>query len=121
MTDSLGVLKQVLRAGNPPVHSNLPALPNEPGPDYAVARFLISWAHAGTLCADQAVLLRQALRWLSCSTVMVGAPPPESPDFQRYLQQAGVEWSFSGQLSAAPFAPAWLDELPSCDAPPRQA
>ena len=118
MTDPLGVLKQALRAGNPPENSTLPALPNEPGPDYAIARFLISWAHAGSLRADQAVLLRQALRWLNCSPVMVGAPPPESTDFQQYLQQAGVEWSFAGQLSAAPFAPPWLNESPSCDALP---
>lgn len=118
MTDPLGVLKQALRAGTPPALSSLPPLPDEPGPDYAVARFLKSWSHAGSLGADQAVLLRQALSWLKCSPVMLGAPPPESPDFQRCLKQAGVEWNFAGQLSAAPFAPPWLNESPGCDAPP---
>jgi ATP-dependent DNA helicase RecQ len=118
MTDPLGVLKQALRAGTPPALSSLPSLPDEPGPDYAVARFLKSWAHAGTLRADQAVLLRQALRWLNCSPAMVGAPPPESPDLQRSLQQSGVDWNFAGQLSAVPFTPSWLNESPSCDAPP---
>jgi ATP-dependent DNA helicase RecQ len=115
MTDPLGVLKQALRAGTPPAKSTLPPLPDNPDPSYAVARFLISWSHAGSLGADQVVLLRQALRWLNSSPVMIGAPPPNSPDFQLSLLQAEIGWSLSGHLSTSPFTPPWLNESPRCD------
>lgn len=118
MTDPLGELKASLRRGAPPPDASSIKLPEEPSFVYAVSRFLLSWADAGGLEADQAVLLRQALRWSGASSHFVGSPPPASPEFIRFLDKAGVDWDITGELHVRPFAPDWLTEASGCDAPP---
>jgi ATP-dependent DNA helicase RecQ len=117
VNDPLTDLKSSLRDGKPQTKASTLSLPTKPDFQYAVTRFLNSWAHAGKFGADQAILLRQALRRLQ-TPVTVNANPPDDPDFIGFLEKAGIEWSHAGTLRANPFAPAWLDESPRCDDPP---
>jgi ATP-dependent DNA helicase RecQ len=119
MTDPLGLLRDSLRSGSPPDASSI-RLPDEPSSAYAVGRFLLSWAQAGELAADQAVLLRQALRWLEIDSLFVGVSPIGNTDFIDCLKQAGVDCDPGGELRAQPFAPKWLVDTKNCDTPPRK-
>lgn len=118
MTDPLAALGDALRRGSPPDGAEAIVLPREPSCVYAVSRFFLSWAQAGCLGADQAVLLRQALRWSKISSLTVGPPPAASPDFVRHLAQAGVDWDSSGELHVRDFSAPWLKDSESCDKPP---
>ena len=120
MIDPLRHLKSALIGGAPPPDSVSFVSCGQPNLVYAVDRLFASWAHAGSFGPDQAVLLRQALRWSPSSSLLVGIKPPEDPDFLRCLQNAEINWSPMGQLSVKPFLPSWLNESPPCDAPPKE-
>lgn len=120
VTDPLGELKASLRRGAPPADSASIRLPDEPSAAYAVSRFLLSWAQAGGLDADQAVLFRQALRWLGIPSLFVGPLPIFTPEFVGHLKQAGVNFRPDGELHVRPFAPSWLAETTHCDETPRK-
>jgi len=120
VTDPLGELKDSLRRGAPPVDSGSIRLPDEPSAAYAVSRFFLSWAQAGGLDADQAVLFRQALRWFGISSLFCGPSPVLTPEFVGRLKQAGVNCGPDGELHVRPFAPSWLAETTHCDEMPRK-
>src|SRR4051812_22063665 len=107
VTDPLGELKNSLRRGAPPPDAASIRLPEVPSAAYAVGRFLLSWAHSGELGADQAVLLRQALRWSGVSSLFLGPSPVMTPDFLHRLIQAGVDFAPDGELRVRRFAPTW--------------
>lgn len=117
MTDPMAVLKDALHQGKPTANAVSLPLPANPEFKYAVTRFMISLASAGNFGADQAILLRQALRHLQAPLV-VTVGPPDDPGFYRNLDNAGIKWDHSGTLRVKPFAPSWLDEAPHCDDPP---
>ena len=119
MTDPHGALRDALRCGSPPDAAAI-RLPEEPSAAYAVSRFFLSWTQAGELGADQAVLLRQALRWLGVSSLFVGPSPSWNPDFVNCLNQAGVDCDPGGEIRVRPFAPTWLNDAKNCDKPPRK-
>jgi ATP-dependent DNA helicase RecQ len=119
MTDPLRRLRSELLAGHPSGEFNSP-LPSKPEFPYAVHRFLAAWAHAGTFGADQAVLLRQALRWSKLESILIGPRSAVNADWLRCLEQAGVEWGWDGQLRARPFIPSWLGEPSALDGPPKE-
>jgi ATP-dependent DNA helicase RecQ len=117
MMDPLGALRAALRTRTPP--PVVPdVLPNKPDFSYAVLRFLNSWGHAGKFGPDQAVLLRQALRWSTSSSVFIGSKPASDETQFSSLQSAGIVWGWDQCLRVAPYTPDWLNESPSCDAPP---
>lgn len=120
MTDPLGDLRDSLRNGTPPLDAASIMLPDEPTVAYAVKRFFLSWAQAGELGVDQVVLLRQALRWLEISSILVGASPIWNPDFINCLKQAGIDCNPGGELRVRPFAPLWLADATNCDKSPRK-
>lgn len=117
MTDPLGRLRSALLAGYPAGESISP-LPAKPEFPYAVDRFLAAWAQAGTLGADQVVLLRQAILWSKLESILIGPKPAESADWQRCLESAGVEWGWDGCMRAKPFTPVWLGGSSAVDGPP---
>jgi hypothetical protein len=119
MIDPLRQLKSALISSEPPPDAKTFALSGQPNLVYSVGRFLASWAQAGSFGPDQAVLLRQALRWSPSSSLLVGIKPPDDPDFLRCLDNAEISWSPMGQLRVKPFVPLWLNESPACDAPPK--
>ncbi len=119
MTDSLGQLRSALLAGRPSGEFSSPS-PAKPEFPYSVHRFLAAWAHAGTFDADQAVLLRQALRWSKLESILVGPRSVVNADWLRFLEQAGVEWGWDGHLRARPFIPDWLGEASALDGPPEE-
>ncbi len=119
MTDPLGEMKESLRRGTPP-DTALIKLPEEPSAAYAVGRFLLSWGQTGELGADQAVLLRQALRWLGVTSLFIGHAPVLTPEFVCRLNQAGVDFRHDGELFVRSFSASWLAETTHCDAPPRK-
>jgi ATP-dependent DNA helicase RecQ len=119
MIDPLGTLRSALLAGCPSCES-ISALPDKPVFSYAVARFLAAWSHAGAFGADQAVLLRQALRWSKLESILVGPKSAVNADWLRCLEQSGVEWGWDGHLRARPFIPAWLGEQSALDGPPAE-
>jgi ATP-dependent DNA helicase RecQ len=119
MKDPLTALKQALRQNMPDADSESLTLPAYPNFEYAVTRFLSSWSRAGKFGADQAILLRQALRYMDTS-VAVNGVPPEDPEVLQYLKSAGIEWTHSGTIHATPFTPPWMDNFPLCDANPTE-
>jgi ATP-dependent DNA helicase RecQ len=119
MRDPLGELKEALRRGAPPPEAATAKLPEEPSAFYAVGRFLLSWTEAGELGADQAVLLRQALRWLGGAPLFVGLAA-KTEEFIHTLARAGVAWAPDGVLHLHNFAAPWWPEPADCDAPPRK-
>lgn len=117
MTDPLGQLRNALRSGRPP--ENLTSISDhaEPTPTWAVHRFLQSWSEGRVLGPDQAVLLRQVLRWSNTACLPIGAPLGLDA-FNRHLGKAGLEWSAAGYLYTRSFQPHWLPDLEGCDDPP---
>jgi ATP-dependent DNA helicase RecQ len=116
--DLLGQLRDSLRMGHPPTKSGSGTLPETPRSAYAIYRFLLSWSQAGELGADQAVLLRQALRWSGVTDLFVGDRPASYETLKYSLRKVGVDWSDSGRLKVTPFLPEWLPEAGGCDDPP---
>jgi ATP-dependent DNA helicase RecQ len=94
------------------------ALPAEPDFEYAVARLCKARSQSAELGADEAVLLRQAIRWSGQPHLLLGPPPPASGAFARTLIKAGVQWSNDGHVSAEPYSPAWLRDPGWVDARP---
>lgn len=97
-------------------------LPNKPGrlesSKYAAWRLLHAWKSAGSFGADQAVLLRQAVRWGA-----VGFPMAALNNEERWTGAAGIGTA-SGIAVVEPFLPNWLqaDRIsPECgiDHPPQ--
>jgi len=105
-----------MRSRTPPAATS-DALPSRPDFSYAVLRLLNAWSQAGKFGPDQAVLLRQALRWSPSSSVLIG-PKPGDDDLLSSLKCAGIEWGWDECLRVSPYAPLWLKESPPCDAPP---
>lgn len=120
VTDPLGKLKDSLRRGVPPPDAISIRLPDIPSTAYAVGRFLLSWARSEELGADQAVLLRQALRWSGVSSLFIGSAPVLTPDFQQLLIRAGVDYTLDGVLRIRQFAPSWSADATNCEVPPTQ-
>jgi ATP-dependent DNA helicase RecQ len=120
MTDPLGDLRNSLRIGAPPLDAASIRLPSEPSSSYAVQRFFLSWAQVGELGVDQVVLLRQALRWLGVSSLLVGASPIWNDELINWLKRAGMDYKPGGELRVLPFAPKWLADALNCDKLPRK-
>ena len=116
MNDPLINLKEALRRWKPESDAASLPLPAYPNFEYAVKRLLASWSRAGRFGADEAILLRQALRHLS-APVTVNVKPPEDPGALLNLERAGIGWTHSGTVQAIPFTPSWLSEFSCCDAP----
>lgn len=72
--------------------------------DYAIWRFLLSWAQNSEIGPDEAVLFRQIARWHG-GHLHIGRIPET---LARYAPKAGFHVDPSGSLAAHPFAPAWL-------------
>ncbi len=119
MTDALEKLRRALLARRPPQESIVP-LPSEPKFAYAVDRLLSAWSQAGAFGPDQAVLLRQALRWSKQEAIFVGPKPAEDHEGWRMLEKAGVEWGRDNCLLAKPYSPAWLGEESVVDMLPEE-
>jgi len=117
MIDPLGELREALRRGTPPESASI-NLPDVPSISYAVSRFFLSWSHTGRLGADEAVLLRQVLRWSMIPSLFIGSSPVFVSPFIEHLNLAGVSWSAPGQLIAHPFVAGWSTEASKCDQPP---
>src|SRR5262245_39384212 len=73
--------------------------------DYAAWRFLKALHDNPNLGSDHAVLLRQAVRWSSDSSIFVGNAHPNLLSLAR---KAGVNHTFTGNLEANPYNPSWL-------------
>jgi ATP-dependent DNA helicase RecQ len=119
VTDPLGKLRSALRARRPSVEP-IPPLPAAPSFAYAVDRFLSAWGQAGNFGPDQAVLLRQALRWSKQEAIFVGPKPAENAEGWRTLENAGVEWGYDHNLRVRPYSPTWLGEASAVDNPPNE-
>jgi len=118
MSDPLRELKESLRSWAPPADAASMALPDEPSFAYAVGRFLASWAQAKKFGADQAVLLRQALRWGGFTTLNVGPLLASEFEVAQVLGRSGVDWDLSGVLHLRPFQPSWSEEIVRSDDKP---
>ena len=91
---------------------------DEPTAAYAVSRFIVSWTESQCLGPDQAVLLRQALKWLKVQSLYVGPSPAFTSEFRKQLLKAGVELDLAGSLSVRNFTPAWSTEKSEYDQVP---
>lgn len=118
MTDRLQILRKALREGRPRT-GNL-QLPETPEFDYAVDRLLKAWEEGGAFGPDQAVLLRQVIRWSKISQLDLGPVGNWLEAHADVLSKSGISWLQSGQASASPFIPDWLRESSPCDDPPEE-
>jgi len=118
MTDIISQLRDSLQGGIPPVEVD-PKLPSEPTLGYAAQRFFLSWKQTGGFGADEAVLLRQTLRWFGESDIRVGPQSDELRKINNLLIKAGVEWLSNGYLHAKQFCPNWQNDLAGCDERPQ--
>jgi ATP-dependent DNA helicase RecQ len=105
MIRALDCLTQALTAQSPQPLRPVEKVSAHCGTEYVVWRLKQAWREGSPFGPDQAVLVRQAVRW-SGATLFV----PSLPQALRGpLLQAGVRWSEAGTLSAEPFFPDWLD------------
>ena len=102
-----------MSSGRPPISESAIALPDYPRFDYAVNRLLLSWRSSGNFGPDEAVLLRQAVRWTPGSKILAG---PIHDSVRRILSTVDLEQFAGGELVAKPFSPEWLGEV--CDPVP---
>ena len=110
---SFELLRECLSSGRPPIAESAIALPDYPRFDYAVSRLLLSWRSSGNFGSDEAVLLRQAVRWTRGSKILAG---PIHDSVRRMLSTVDLEQFAGGELVAKPFCPEWLGEV--CDLAP---
>ncbi len=75
-----------------------------PTVDSAICRLLQTWHDSGEFGPDEAVLLRQVVRW-NAHPFFVG---DLSRSIEKSIGRAGIQFS-GGSLSAEPFRPPWLD------------
>src|SRR5260370_595254 len=113
MKGEFEILRECLSSNEAPAVEFPSELPPIPGFDYALRRLLSAWRDTGSFGADEAVLLRQAVRWAPESKLFAG---PVHEVVQRWLARVGLERFAGGQLLARPFSPEWLDGV--CDSPP---
>lgn len=120
----LSELRKSLILGKPPSNSDSSDLPGEPTGSYAVRRFFLSWTSSGNLGLDQAVLLRQALRWLEQTSLLLEASPILTQDFVDCLLRVGIRCDANNELHVDKFDSDYLgkdsviDRIPeerSCD------
>ncbi len=110
MYDPIPRLKDMI-ARNAVAASN-GALPSCPTASYAIERFGLAFGATGQVGADEAVLLRQAVRWSGMPYLHVERPDWFDELGENFLRQAGVTWSSNGFLSAEAYAPSWLEDPP---------
>lgn len=115
MPTDLDALRNCLASGQAPADRPTSDLPREPTFAYAIERLLLAWQEAGCFAADQAVLLRQTVRWAPDSTLFL-AKLHES--LTPWFPRVGLQLHPGGQLVASSFKPAWLDQTFPCDTPP---
>lgn len=118
MNDGAGRLKAALQSASP-LQPNLDLLQAGPTFESAVERLVLSRADTGHLGADQAVLLRQAIRWSGAeSRSYMGRMSESANSLRPFLEKAGLEWSSDGYLTAEPFSPRWSGDTSGCDKAP---
>jgi ATP-dependent DNA helicase RecQ len=88
-----------------------------PTVDSAICRLLEAWHDSGEFGPDEAVLLRQVVRW-NKNSFFVGDLPRS---IEKWIGRAGMQFS-AGSLSAKPFQPHWLEGggVPLDDPPQRR-
>lgn len=106
------LLRICLSSGVPPITPIVRELPSKPSFDYALHRLLLAWSDNGKFSADEAVLLRQAVRWAPHSTLFIG---PLHESVQHWLPEVSLAKLAGGELVARPYAPQWLEEATPCD------
>lgn len=105
--NGLEQLRAALNSGIVETVPQKPLIENYNSLDYAIWRFLYAWRESGELSADHAVLLRQIVRWHGTGEFFVGSLPTA---FKSLTENSGIKITPAGDLSAKPFAPAWLWE-----------
>jgi ATP-dependent DNA helicase RecQ len=105
MMRALDCLTHALTGQSPQPLCVLEKPPENWGAEYAVWRLKQAWREGTSFGPDQAVLVRQAIRW-SGAPLFVHTLPHA---LRGPLIQAGICWSEAGTLSAKPFLPDWLD------------
>ena len=103
MSAALDLLARALAAQDPAILRSLPRPATPVGADYPVWRLGQAWT--GTFGADEAVLVRQAIRNTG-SHVFAPDVPASLLD---PLGSAGVHVDAAGRLLAQPWLPPWLD------------
>lgn len=106
------ILREALTQGN--VSHCTVTCSEGPTVDSAICRLLHAWHESGEFGPDEAVLLRQVVRW-NVRSFFVGDLPPH---IEKWIARAGIQFS-AGSLSAEPFQPPWLEDgrVPLDDVP----
>lgn len=106
MLDAIQRLKAYIKGA--PVSQGI-ELSHSPDLKYAVERFRLAYEKSGILGPDELVLLRQVIRWANMLNIRIDRPTSQSEQFDKWCRNAGLSWSASGDLSAKPYVPDWLD------------
>src|SRR5690348_2298216 len=89
---------------NAQVPDQLFSRPERPTAQYGIWRLFASWKARGVFGSDEAVLLRQFLRWLDAPLFVDDL----GQDIESILQRTDVRRGPDGSLTAEPYSPTWL-------------
>ena len=117
MSDSIQRLREVLQGE---IQETPAELPSTPSLDYAVNRLLLAIGCDGEkLTSDAITLLRQVVRWSGGNKIVIERPNWWDDAIKAHFSQAGLSWTASGDLSAKPYKPVWLENgYHTVDLPP---
>jgi len=99
---NLDLLRTALETAQPP--DVFFSRPERPNPQYGIWRLFTSWKARGLFGSDEAVLLRQFLRWLDAPLFLKQL----GQEVESTLERAGVGRGPDGSIVAAPYSPSWL-------------
>lgn len=107
--DSIALLRRALATAIPPTDDC--ARPDRPTALYSIWRLLTSWKVRQCFGSDEAVLLRQSLRWLERPLLVERV----APSIESFFGLVGITHGPDGFLVAEPYSPQWLlqSRLPS--------
>jgi ATP-dependent DNA helicase RecQ len=117
MSDSIQRLREALKGE---IQETPAELPSTPSLDYAVNRLRLAIGCDGEkLTSDAITLLRQVVRWSGRSSIVIERPNWWDDAVKAQFSKAGLSWTASGDLSAKPYKPLWLENgYHTIDLPP---
>ena len=117
MSDSIQKLRKALKGE---IQETPAELPSKPDLGYAVNRLLLAIGCDGEkLTSDAITLLRQVVRWSGRNNIVIERPNWWDDEVKERFSKAGLSWTASGDLSAKPYKPVWLENgYHTVDLPP---
>jgi ATP-dependent DNA helicase RecQ len=117
MPNSIQRLRETFEGNIPEVPDELPLKPDL---EYAVNRLILAiGSNRDEFPSDAITLLRQVVRWSEREKIVIKRPIWWSDSIKKCFSKTGLSWTASGDLSAQPYKPLWLENgVHTIDLPP---